>query len=133
MGAILKMKFWLAMGLILLAAIGLLVVGVVQGAQNAAAMSKLRSSVEEAESKTRGQIKGPQWAAEQKKLSASYKKQLQTVMGELDTGDQHLDDPFVDPDTGELPRDPETGEPRPLDAVSWLRAYEVKMLSLIHI
>ena len=102
METILRLKFWLAMGLVVTAGLGLLVVGIIQGAENRTMASAIDKDLQKVEGIQ--EVKNPLWADREKKLTANYEKQLNDIEAELSVPDVTLDRRFDEESDPDEPR-----------------------------
>ncbi len=97
MEGILRLKFWLAAALVALFGFGLLVVSVVQAAQNRSAKAGIARDLEKVSTSMKNPIHNSKWANQLREHEASYREQLKAVTADLQKQGKLLKRPFADP------------------------------------
>ena len=114
MATILRLKFWLGIGLATLVGFGLLAVGLLEARQDQSTTSKLTTDYAGLQETVSGKMKGTAYARQEASLADSYAEQYEQLLASAKQSDALLERVFDDP---------ELGSKGPLDGGRWLRVY----------
>ena len=122
MGALLRSKLWIAVGLIVVASLLLFLLGAMPLMRsNNELLRTLNSRAEGLELSTQAGAKNQQWIDQQKEIAGQMQQQLRAIEARLLERDALLERRFSDP---------ETGREGPLEYGRWMFVYKDNMAAL---